>query len=288
MTHTEARSLVRGLRRQFVLATLVRVGLVAIVAGGIVVAAMAAQPAPTGKDPAWTAIMFAGLAWIVLTAMSARQVRAANQASVYISSGRIDLAEDQLKTAMRAFSLHRRGKYLVCHNLAVLEHGQKNYTAAAELCDGVIAMGVGIKQRVGRLCRILLADCRLLLGDATAAQRAIASISVEHNDLTLTERLLLLPVELRCQAAQGDYAAAAESLSWKVRLAEQLDSPKAALVHWLLAEACRRTGQASKAAFLQRRAALYHDLPPLKETYALPLDSTENRASADKNKACSG
>lgn len=268
MTPAEAAALVRTLKRQLWLARLTRWLLLAIIVLGVI-AASREPDAAVQRQRLWTAAMFAGLAWVLLTATSARQVRASNQASVYMSTGRLDLAEEHLKSALQSFSLFKAGKLLVCHNLAVVEHGRKNYSAAAELCDGLLSLGAGLGRGVGRMCRILLADCRLFLGDSLAALRAIDPLHLHAPALNLAEQLLLLPVELRCQIAQGDFARAADDLPRKVRLAELLDSRRAALVHALLARACARLGKSAEARFLDRRAALYHDLEPLRSEYPI-------------------
>jgi hypothetical protein len=228
-------------------------------------------------------VTLAAVAWVLLMIFSIRQVRSANQASVYIASGRLDLAEEQLKSALNAFSLYKTGKLLVCHNLAVVSHGRKNYGAAAELCAGVLSLSSGLSRHVSRLCRILLADCRLFLGDSSAAHKVLEPLAGPDLDLPLSERLMLLPVELRCRIAEGDFEGAASSLPKKVRLAELLESPKAALVHALLARACRRVGELTAAAFLQRRAELYHDLESLGGEYPILNDSPAEGTSADNN-----
>ncbi len=282
MNLAEAKGLVRSLRRQFFLASVWRTLVLSVVALGFLGSVVG-----TGDDGQsgvlwYTAMLAAGL-WMLLTMFSVRQVRAANQASVYISSGRLDLAEAQLKSAMAQFSLYRMGKLLVCHNLAVVAHGQKNYRAAAELCDGVIALRGGVSRSVGRLCRILLADCRLFLGDSASADRALAPLSLQDPALSLSEQLMLLPIELRCRVSQGDFEGAAEGLPRKVRLAELLDAPKAGLVHALLARVCGEVGKKEAAVFLRGRAALYHDLDELAKEYEILRDSADGAQDADNN-----
>lgn len=283
MTLEEAQGLVRSLRRDMLVASLWRVAavtLVAIAFGG----AIAEDLGDHDGNGLWTAAIFAVLLWILLAVFSARQVRAANQASVFISSGRLDLAEQQLKTAMRRFSLYKSGKLLACHNLAVVAHGQKHYQAAAALCDGVMSLRrEASRPSVARLSRILLADCRLSLGESASASEAIAPLSLDDPALNLPERLMLLPIVLRCQTLEGDYQAAGERLSWKVRLAELLEAPKAALVHALLAGACHHLGKVDEAAFLYRRAGLYHDLRELAEEYEILRDSALACQGADNN-----
>jgi len=77
----------------------------------------------------------------------------------------------------------------------------------------------------------------------------------------------LLPIQLRYELAADYPAAAAQSLPEKLQIAELLDSPRAALVHALLAEACRRNHMPAQQAFLAERAWLYHDLDQLAPRY---------------------
>ena len=302
MTLQEAKVLARTLRRQLLLASVSRVILAALLMTSFL-AALLQSEADAGKDALWFATLLTALTWVTLTMFSVRQIRAANQASAYISSGRLDLAEEQLRNAVHLFSLYRSGKLLACHNLAVVVHGRKDYQAAAELCDCVIHRGGKVTRGAGRLCRILLADCRLLLGDPAAALAALEPLRLSQANaedgpvqgdeaassadgeaaLNLAEQLLLLPVEIRCQVETGRFAQAVQSLTWKVRLAELLDSPKAALVHVLLAEACRRAGKSAEAAFLQRRAELYCDLAELETETRAMMDSARKPVNADNN-----
>jgi hypothetical protein len=259
---------VKVLRRQFLLSSLTTALLLSVVA----LSSLGAVFGPQRTQTAWVAATFAGLAWIMLAVLSPRQVKAANTAAAYLSAGRLDLAEQELTTALSLFSLYRTGKLLVCHNLAVVVHGQKNYQAAAELCDGIISLHNGVSKSLGRVCRMLLADSRLFLGDTLAALTALAPLFRSRAELSLAEQLMLLPIELRCLITQGDYTRAADNLAWKVRRAELLDAPRAALVHALLAKACRQTGDGRVADFLARRAELYHDLGELRSDYPVLKD----------------
>jgi len=271
VTRSDAAGILKSLRRQLWIARLTRGLLLVIIALGVVAASIESD-ASRQRERLWTAAMFAGLGWVMLTASSARQIRATNQASVYMSTGRLDHAEDELRKALQLFSLYKRPKMLVCHNLAVIAHGRKDYSAAAELCDGLLAIGAGLSRGVGRICRILLADCRLFLGDTVAAVRAIDPLRISRSTLSLSEQQLLLPIELRCQIANGEFDRAIDDLPRKLKIGELLDAPRAALVHALLARACRKMGRGATADFLDRRAALYHDLAPLREQYSVLND----------------
>ncbi|MFH1418364.1 MAG: hypothetical protein ABII12_08790 [Planctomycetota bacterium] len=282
MTAVEAETLLGTVRRHFRLAWLIRTALL-ILAVGACVGAFLPDGGEQREELMSSALLLVGVSWMLLMVISVRQIRRANQASVYIASGRLDLAEQQLKGALGAFSLYRRGKLLICHNLAVVAHGKKDYDTAAALCDGVLSMRKALSRNVDRLCRILLADSRLFLGDAESAAAALEPLSAGDGGLGLSTRLMLLPVELRCQTLLGAFSEAVSSLRVKVKLAELLDSAKAALVHALLARACRETGQDAAADFLLRRAWLYHDLGELAEDYPFLRDSAPGTPSADNN-----
>lgn len=280
MSSAEAKKLIKSLRLQLLFATLIRILLLAVVCAGLLGAIWEIRI--DGRSNAlWASATVAAIAWVILTIFSVRQVRASNRASTYIASGRLDLAQEQLKQAMRQFSLYRNGKVLACHNLAVVSHGQKRYRSAAILCDGILSLGGRLSRHINETCRILLADCRLLLGDPDLARIALGRLSAKSPELALTDQLLLLPIELRCQLAMQQYQEAAADLSWKVQRAELLDSPKAALTHALLAAACRKTGHQPEADFLERRARLYHDLDELSEEYEILRNSALKPTSAD-------
>ena len=65
---------------------------------------------------------------------------------------------------------------------------------------------------------------------------------------------------------------AIRELPWMIRRAELLDSPRAALVHALLAKACRALGREDQALRLSRRAELYHDSGELRKEYEILRD----------------
>lgn len=219
-------------------------------------------------------VLGAGI-WIVFTILGLRQARESNQAAVYIATGRLDLAEKQLRTAALAFNLHRRAKLLACHNLAVVAHGRRDFRTAAALSAGVIELGRGALRGVSRICRILLADCMLELHDPEAASRAIAPIPLSGPEVPLAEQLLLLPIRLRCDAAMKAYDHILIDLPGKLKRAELLDSPKAAMCHQIFADACDHDGRQTEAEFLRRRAELYHDERSAEDQKDLAIDATD-------------
>jgi len=232
---------------------------------GMLAAATGAVFAPSfgleaDADHLWTmAIFFAG-SWMVLSILGYRQIKTANQAAIYISTGRLDLAETQLRDAVLAFNMHPRGKLMACHNLAVVAHNQKNFMAAAELCRAIIQLSGRSLTEMVNLCRILLADCLLEIQQVEAADAAIRPLRVETRSLPLDQKLLLLPIQLRCDTARGEFQSVIDDLPSKMRHAEMLDAPKAGLCHALLSKACEKLNRGSEAAFLRERAELYHDI----------------------------
>lgn len=274
MTQPEASQLIRTLRRQILLASIWKVGIVALILFASIAAA-SPWATPDQSKMLWAIAVAAAGLWIVFTIIGLRQTRESNQAAVYIATGRLDLAEQQLRSAALAFNLHRRAKLLACHNLAVVAHGRKEYETAAALSAGVIELGRGALRSVSRICRILLADCMLELHDPEAARRAIEPIPLSDPAVPLSEQLLLLPIRLRCDAALKAYDHILIDLPNKVRRAELLDSPKAAMCHQILADACAHDGRRAEAEFLQRRAELYHDNTSADDKKSLAVDATD-------------
>lgn len=282
LSSTDARDLIQSMKRQLYVSDALRLLLLSTIGCGIVMMTWSSSN-DARLGTIWAASAIAGLTWLLLSMLSIRQMRSANQATVYMASGRLDLAENQLITAAQQFSLYRQGKLLACHNLAVVAHGRRNYEAAANLCDGVLAMKGRPSHAIGRTSRILLADCRLSMGEPEAATRALAPLSLRESGLGLADQLLLLPIEMRSQVAVGNFSGAIADKDWKIKRAELLDSARAALVHALLAVACRESGDDDYARFLTRRAVLYYDLTelvdenPTLRDLILPVTSADNK-----------
>jgi hypothetical protein len=280
MTSNEAGTILRGLRRDLVIAGVVRGATLAILAAGFT-ASIVWSDVPDPDAFLWAGTMTAVFVWIMLSFVSMRQLKAANHANLLIANGRLDLAEQQLIESMRAFSIYATSKLMACHNLAVVAHGRGDYAAAAELCGGVLRRGTRIRRPARRMTRILLADCKLCLGDPSEAGDALTGMTLHEPDMPLAERLLLLPVLLRHELATGAPARAVDNLREKVRLAERLDAPRAAFVHELLSRACEAVGKIDASQWLLRRAALYHDLDDLPARYSIRPDDPAERIDAD-------
>jgi hypothetical protein len=84
--------------------------------------------------------------------------------------------------------------------------------------------------------------------------------SLHSAELSLSDRLLLLPIALRHQLATGRLETALSQLENKLQLADMLDSRISCLVHVLLAEASAQVGQSERHRYLYSRAALLADV----------------------------
>ena len=269
MTQSEAGTLIRGLYRGLWVARVARYAMLGILAVGVI-AALLSPASEVRASWVWIATMTSAFCWAVLTILSTRQVRATNQVSIFAANGRLDLAEGQLREALRSFTIYGGAKLLACHNLAVVAHGRGEYAVAAQLCDGILTRARRTGSRAHRTTRMLLADSRLSMSQIPEARAALDGLDAGDPALSLAERLMLLPIAVRCDVMSGEYGAALAGLAGKIRLAELLESPRAALVHLMLADASLACGQQELGRWLQRRAALYHDPEDLKDRYAAP------------------
>ncbi len=257
MNAAEASQLVRRLRTQFAVASLWRAVMVIVITASLV-AAMLPALTPSQSRAMWMVCVVTAGCWIIMVLLGFRQARSSNQAAIYIATGRLDLAEKQLREAALGFNLYRRGKLLACHNLAVVAHGRKDFLTAATLSTAVVRLAHGTLRGVSRICRILLADSLLELGDPEAAHVAIHPVRWDDPQIPLEEQLLVLPIWLRCEAAMKRDDDLLADMRHKVKRAELLEAPKASLCHRILSDACARRGLKKAAEFLRRRADLYH------------------------------
>ncbi len=278
MTRGEAGTLMANLQRDLRIAALARMGLGALLIIGFLVAV--AWPDSDAREMLlFGTTLTAVFGWVVLSAASLRQVRATTQAALFLASGRLELAERQLVQAMTSFSIYNMPKLLACHNLAVVAHGRGEYAAAAELCSGVLQQTFRLRRSARRMTQMLLADCQLFMADVAAAGQALEGLDVFDDDMRLAERQMLLPIETRYLIAAERHADAAQRLPEKLRLAELLDSSRAALVHGLLGKACQEMGREREAAFLTARATLYADLPNVLARFGVKAKSTDAAAT---------
>ena len=229
----------------------------------------------------WVVAGLAGVAglWIALALRGVKQVHATRTSSALLAAGRIADARQALVATLNRMTPLSSVKILACHYLAVAAHLSRSYAEAAAICRELLSHRLGQMKNIAAATRLILADALLMLDESNAAAAAIQAI--DPNALSLTERLTLLPIELRCQLATGRAERAVESLPEKVRLAELLDTTNAALTHMLLAEACRRMELADKQRYLLERAALLAELNPIVARFKPLLAELDTTAATE-------
>jgi len=213
-------------------------------------------------------LIAAGIAlWIFLLAKSFQAARQVQTGSALLSIGQLNNAETWLRRAIEHFSLSTQSKIVACQHLAVLFFQRDAHQEVVLICRELLRSHIKGLRHIWVNVRLLLADSLLMLDKVAEAYEVI--LPVYNIPLNLADRMKLLPVRLRCELATDQTAGSVEELCEKVQIAELLDAPRAALVHALLAEACRRQSMPAQQAFLAERARLYHDLDRLVDRYPI-------------------
>ena len=267
-------TLLRALRRQLTMIRVVRVAGLLLFAAAILWAA--GRPEPANRHMLLFTAAAAMLAAIMLLFHSARLAQEVRTASVLLRTGQLDDAEAWLRRAIERFALSRQAKLLAGQQLASLFSRRDAHSQVVAICQELLRHPARRLRNVWINTRLLLADSLLMLDRVNEAYEALRPLY--DSPLSLADRTRLLPIQLRYELASGHAASAVQALAEKVRIAELLDSPRAALVHALLAEACRRQAMPEQHGFLAERARLYHDLGPLAKRYTAiaPIAPTAN------------
>jgi len=252
-------NILRTFKRQIFLANLLR--LINLLVFLVLIIWIVQLPEPQSERMMFLVIAAAVLSWILVFINSLKNAREVRTASVLLNLGKLDDAEVWLHKTIQRFSLSVKDKILACNQLAALFMKRQAYSQAAAVCRVLLVQRLNRLRNVWVNARIMLADSLLFLNQIDEAYEAIRPLY--DTSLSLTDRMKLLPVQLRYELAAGHHTSASQSLKEKVKIAELLDSPAAALVHALLAEACRRQAMTPQYNFLIERARLYHDLDEL-------------------------
>ena len=258
-------AVLRTFRRQLAVAKVVRVGVV--IATALTFAWVIVMPESASR---WALGLMVGIAvvmWFNMLISTARVTRDLQSGSALLATGQLDEAEYWLKRAVTRFSLTAHAKLLASVELATVLFRRDRHVDVVSLCREVLRHRVSRLRNVWIAARILLADSLLQIDEIHAAYEAMRP--VYDTQLSLSDRMKLLPIQLRYELAANHSSASVNSLAEKVQIAELLDASQAALVHALLAEACRRESMPVQQAFLVNRAKLYHDLEPLAEKHAV-------------------
>jgi hypothetical protein len=206
-------------------------------------------------------VILIGAVWMGLGYQSIRGSRLAAGSSTLIATGQFDLAEQQIETALRTFSLFRGAKMMSLHHLAVLRHAQRRWGDAVELCRALLRQRLGALNGLARQSRLILADALLEIGDLRGAHDAITSLYRER--LTLAEALSLLSVQLDYLWRINAFDTMVQGIAQKVQLTELASTHNSARMQALLALAAARVGRSDWEEYLRRRVELLSDVDQL-------------------------
>ena len=259
MTDSLLQTTLATFRRQMVVLRVAR--LIAIGCFVAVGAGLFTLQSPTDKRLSFIALLALLVGWVIVILRSIRLTREIQTGSVLMAIGKLDDAEVWLRRAMTRFSLSTRAKLVAGELLATLFLRREAYKDVIAICRELLHYPLKRVHHVWVNTRLMLADSLLMLDRLAEAHDAIAG--VYDVPLSLEARMKLLPIQLRYELAAGHAASSVSALPEKLKIAELMDSESAALVHALLAEACRRQAMPTQHAFLAERARLYHDLDKL-------------------------
>lgn len=286
-------------RRQLILVKLTRAATFAFFTGSIFW--LLYSPSRPDEQIAWLLGGALILLYLLLFFSSARSNRAVQTGNLLLAAGRLDDAQVWLQRAISGFSLSAKLNLAAGQSLAAVYFQRESHQEVVSICRELLRHRLLRRiQNVWIATRLMLTDSLLCLDRLEEAYEVMRPLY--DVDLNLSDRLKLLPLQVRYELALDQTSSSLDNLPEKVKLAELLDSKRAALVHALLAEACRRENKDHPHQLLARRAQLYHDLPPLAEKYPaitptaatwgvineephVDEDSEDNELSADETQA---
>lgn len=273
MSPSQIEHLLRTFRRQIRIIRMVRLLLVLGTAAAVLWAVQ--LPRADSKRLLFAIVIGTLVVWVMMMISSARVARYLQTAGALLSIGQLEDAEVWLRRVLERFSLSARTKMMACQQFASLFFRRDDHHNVVRVCTELLGQRVKRLHGVWVNTRLMMADSLLMLDRVPEAYDAMRP--VYDCPLSLADRMKLLPVQLRYELAADHATAAVQALPEKLQIAELLDSPRAALVHALLAEACRRTNMPEQQAFLTRRAWLYHDLSELVTRYPIiaPIAATQ-------------
>ncbi|NIA06892.1 MAG: hypothetical protein GWP14_04505 [Actinobacteria bacterium] len=196
-----------------------------------------------------------GVVWVALGIRARRKADQTTAASQMIASGGLTQAAGMLLEVCRGFCLHKPVALMACHNLAVILQKQRQWPAAWQLCELVRSWA---DKRLGEL-RILSesvrAECSLAMNNLGATYESLSILS--RLELSVTERLSVLPTEINYCLQVGQPEAVMNDLPNKVTLAAMLPTQLAGATHASMALAAHAAKQMARRDWLWERATLY-------------------------------
>jgi hypothetical protein len=191
------------------------------------------------------------IVWLPSLLRGRQQRQLITMSGEFLAQGRLDAAEASLTQALERFTLATAPQVVACHYMAVLAHARQQFDEAVGWCRAVLRYAQRTAGGMLRSCRLLLADSLINLDCLAEAHEALKPLYSQS--LSLTERLMLLPIQLRYELACGHYESALHDLPGRVQMAGLLETKPSARVQAMLAVACRRQGRRDEADFLWQR-----------------------------------
>ena len=253
----------RRLERQIVRDEAVRWS--AIAALGFCV--MAGMVAETIGGESWyvTAIILLMPGWLMMSAVSARAAKQAQELSNLLEQDR-PAAESILARTLRRWPLQPSVRLLLYHRLATLRHRQGRFAEAAVICQTVLAQRLRRARHARSHMLLILAESRLMCGDWMGTYGALHVL--HQSRLSLTEVLQLLAIQIRYEVTSGQDQAALFRISRKIPLVELMPMPQCGAVHALLAQSAERAQNETLATWLRERADLLCSSTELEHYFA--------------------
>ena len=193
--------------------------------------------------------------WIILSIQAKRKADQTTAASQMIASGGLAQASGVLVEICRGFCLHKPVALMACHNLAVVLQKQRQWLAAWQLCELVRNWADKRVGEIGVLSEAVRAECSLAMNNLGATYESLSVLS--RLELSVTERLSVLPTEINYCLQVGRSDAVMNDLPNKVVLASLLPTEMAGATHASLALAAHLAKQPARSDWLWERAKLY-------------------------------
>jgi len=265
MSHEPIETLLKRFGRRMALVRWIRLAAMAL----LIATAVGSALVPALHERRVSLMVVGGvlIVWGALSFGSIRLMQLLHATRGLLACGQSDNAEVWLRRIMTGLSLSPQPSLMAGQELATIFARRQAHSDVVAVCRALLAHRTRRLRHVWVATRIMLADSLLWLDRVAEAYEAIQPIYGQT--LSLADRMKLLPVQLRYELASDHAASAVQGLAEKVQIAELLDTHQAALVHALLAEACRRQAMTAQRDFLLERARLYADLAPLAERYPL-------------------
>ena len=250
-----AAATLRLARRRLAQARWLHVALLASVLSGFILGPIVRLDVIT-----YVALLAAG-AWVLLGARAARLGRRARAAWSSATLGRVDDAEAGARDVLGDFCLMRPVTLAAVQALAVAAHQRQRFAESARLATFVLGRREKLFVGDRTNTRLMLVDALLGAGDTAAARAALAPLY--RQKLVLRDALALLSLQLRVDAASGQFARIVTDLAATLETVELMPPAESARAQAILLLAAERQGLAEWAAFLRRRVSLLADWPEL-------------------------